>query len=133
MVAIYSFEVKCPICRTKVQFSQNWTRPKKTCGRRACINELKRRSRLSTPIDQKRLEAVHCSPIAGPFETHFAAREWSLISPDGTVYRFKNLSLFIRQHAQLFDPADVAVNRRGTCNVNVYLGKLRPRSDAPFW
>jgi hypothetical protein len=133
MATTYTFEVTCAICRTKAQFSQHWTRPKKTCGRRACINELKRRSRLSTPNDQKRLEALHCSPIAGPFETHFAAREWSLIGPDGTVYRFKNLSLFIREHLELFDPVDTDVRGRGCCNVNVYLGKLRPRSDVPYW
>ncbi|WP_144445487.1 hypothetical protein [Inquilinus limosus] len=133
MTTTYQYEIACAICGKRVHFTQTWTRRRKTCGRKSCLHELKRRSRLATPNDRYRLEAISCSPLTGPFETHSAAREWSLLSPDGTVYRFKNLSLFIREHADLFDPADTVFNRDGGCNVNVYLGKLRPRSDAPYW
>jgi hypothetical protein len=125
------YDVTCLICQRRVVYEG--TRRRKTCGGAGCIGELKRRSRLTTPADCRRLSALHASPLAGPFATHFAAREWSLQGPDGTVYRFRNLSLFIREHRHLFDPEDTRVDRRGCCNVNVYLGKLRPRTDALYW
>lgn len=39
---------------------------------------------------------------------HHGARKFQLVSPNGTHYEFVNLNEFVRQHAELFEPADVA-------------------------
>ena len=132
-VTIYRYEFLCEICSVSVSAQQTHNRPPKTCGGPACVSELKRRSRLSSPRDVNRLRAVQSSPTTGPFETHFSAKDWSLKAPDGSIHKFRNLSLFIRNNLKLFAPQDTLVRGKGNTNANVYLGRLRPRSDQPHW
>ena len=51
---------------------------------------------LGTPAARK-------SPVSGPFETNRNAKEWVLVSPDGKVYEARNLSLWLREHADMLD------------------------------
>ena len=54
------------------------------------------------------------SPKAGRFTTNSSAKHWTLLSPDGMMYKCSNLSEFIRVHADLFgirSDDDVAVHR----------------------
>ena len=47
-------------------------------------------------------EAARKSPKSGPFETNVGAKSWRLKSPDGRIYRCRNLNLWIRNNANLF-------------------------------
>lgn len=38
---------------------------------------------------------------------HWKAKYWELLSPDRRTYRFVNLSEFVRNHSDMFDPRDV--------------------------
>ncbi|WP_055884980.1 hypothetical protein [Methylobacterium sp. Leaf399] len=86
------------------------------------------------PHIEAREKAKHDSPLAGPWETNASAREWSLLAPDGTAHRFRDLALWLRERADLFDPADVAErpqSRTGvSTNAQAQLGKLRPERRA---
>jgi hypothetical protein len=47
-------------------------------------------------------------------DKHEAALVWSLRSPNGAVYHFRNLACFIREHCELFTPEQLRpVNRLG--------------------
>lgn len=52
---------------------------------------------------ERRIEGVKKSPKTGRFETNMHAKKWILSAPNETVYRFRNLSLFIRNNPELFD------------------------------
>lgn len=47
-------------------------------------------------------EAALNSPKSGPFETNVSAKDWILTSPDGKVYRCRNLNLWVREHMDAF-------------------------------
>lgn len=51
---------------------------------------------LGTPAAQK-------SPKGGRFVTNSSAKSWTLLSPDGIIYKFVNLNEFIRKNIHLFD------------------------------
>lgn len=44
-------------------------------------------------------------------ENHWHSKEWAFKSPAGVLYRFKNLSEFVRTHSDLFDPEDAEFKR----------------------
>jgi len=48
-------------------------------------------------------KGLHSSPKSGPFATHSRAKLWILTGPDGTLHQFRNLALFVREHAAEFD------------------------------
>lgn len=50
-----------------------------------------------------RVEGLKKSPNTGRFETNVHAKNWILTAPNGTIYKFRNLSLFIRNNPELFD------------------------------
>lgn len=50
-----------------------------------------------------RVAGLKKSPNTGRFETNTHAKKWILTAPNGTVYKFRNLSLFIRNNPELFD------------------------------
>lgn len=58
-------------------------------------------------------EAAKNSPLAGKSETNIHAKEWTLIAPDGQIYRIRNLYEFVRKNPHLFRPADVVWKRTG--------------------
>ncbi|QDH23437.1 hypothetical protein [Saccharibacillus brassicae] len=68
-------------------------------------NESRQRlaARGKTPNLQKGTAAAQQSPIAGPFETHRDALIWTIRSPDGVEHTVRNLSLWLREHADLLD------------------------------
>ena len=78
-------------------------------------------------------EGAKRSLKAGRGEGNIHAKEWSLIAPDGTIYKIINLQHFVRTHPGLFEEADVAWKRiggkRGTggeyCNATAGLSNVR--------
>lgn len=78
-------------------------------------------------------EALKRSPLTGAGEANLNARDWSFVAPDGSMHQFRNLALFVRKHAALFEPDDVSPRRAGrgfTTRAQIYLGRLRPTSSA---
>lgn len=76
-----------------------------TCGEK-CSTENRKRLHASGKYDgtMEKAHAVAATlPHTGPFETHMHAKEWVIQSPTGTVYRCRNLKLWLREHADLLD------------------------------
>lgn len=87
---------------------------------------------------ERGVPARMASPMAGPFETNVHAVEFFLTSPDGTEYEGRNLALFVREHADLFDPVDVAEEKIGatgqaTCRAYRQLAKLLREPQRRSW
>ena len=80
-----------------------------------------------------RLRAMH--PNTGRFETNFAAIDWSLSSPTGEVFIFRNLQHFVRQHRHLFSHAETEGCETGSCLAAHQLGRLAPwrKHPIPSW
>ena len=70
-------------------------------------------------------EGHRTNPRTASTPENYRAREWSFSAPDGTVYRFKNLNLFIREHRELFPP-ELLTERRETPAVASRLSALAP-------
>lgn len=88
----------CPICGKTFKHSPSDTSTK-TCGDAEC--SLKYR-KFFMPHDISAAHAkISSSPTTGHFETHHAAVEWRLVSPDGELYEFKNLVLWAEQNVDL--------------------------------
>lgn len=51
---------------------------------------------------KKGTPAARSSPKSGRFETNVSAKEWILLSPEGTEYKCRNLKNFIRTNPVLF-------------------------------
>lgn len=53
------------------------------------------------------------SPKSGRFDTNINAKDWTLISPSGEMYKCHSMTNFIRKNPQLFDidGSDEEVNR----------------------
>jgi hypothetical protein len=108
-----------------------------TCGPK-CERSLASRifKKRSEEMHRMSAEAISKSPKIGPFESNIHARDdWSFLSPDGEVFRFRNLNHFLREHHELFLPEDLKVNRRSrTCRASVGLGDLAPwRKGKRIW
>lgn len=65
---------------------------------------------------------------------HYFARSFALRSPDGVVYRGRNIIDFVRTHPELFEADDLR-ERAGTCRAAKCLSRLRPtvKSPASSW
>ena len=48
-------------------------------------------------------------------QRHWSAREFTLIDPDGNHHAGRNVQLFVREHAELFLPDDLAERPGKTC------------------
>lgn len=77
---------------------------------------------------------IAASPLLQPDERHVNAREWALVAPDGTIYRFRNLRHFIREHQDLFtaDELRLSGNSRNNFLASFKLGHLRPGAKHPY-
>jgi hypothetical protein len=138
-------EIECPICKTKVSLTgeQRASLRRKTCGRRECTLAFRRQQTTPAELAARlaaaggaRRKAHAESALAGPYESNVCAKDWSLLAPDGTSHRFRNLSLWLRQHADLFDPDDlVCMLGRPICRAQSSLGKLRldRKNPKPSW
>jgi hypothetical protein len=68
-----------------------------------------------------------------PGEQHFCAKWWALRDPNGRAYEFRNLAKFVRDHSEMFDPADMmwqhtSSNHRSlSCRAYSGLSMLNPR------
>ncbi len=95
------------------------------CGEAARAEHLAR-----AEITEAVKAGLAASPITQRDEKNHGAKNYSLLAPDGTLYRFRNLAHFVREHHHLFAPEDVAPNpARPTsliCRATVGLGQLRP-------
>ena len=73
------------------------------------------------------IEETKTNPIRGKFETNMHAKAWSLSDPNGNVYRFRNLSHFIRNHKSLFaDYQTIELRRNGETKAWNCLARLAP-------
>ena len=99
-------------------------KPRKTCSRK-CLSKLDSKSKAGEYPTQV-LEARSNSPILQPDEKHCLAKHWILRSPDGKIYRFKNLSHFVRTHKNLFTPEELAPVSPDRPAAVYHLGTLRP-------
>jgi hypothetical protein len=90
------------------------------------ISELKQQylARIHVPSIREKARQTKLSRR----DRHQAALVWSIRSPDGAVYRFKNLCCFIREHRELFSAEQlVPVNRLGRTRIEASLSLLSPR------
>ncbi|WP_061799500.1 MucR family transcriptional regulator [Serratia ficaria] len=62
--------------------------------------------------EKMRLAALSSSKISRT-EHNIHAKKWTLVSPDGEVYRVVNLHNFIRENTELFNPEDVVWKLNG--------------------
>lgn len=108
---------KCPICGSVFQAPPS--SKKITCSAE-CSKERKRISHTGkhnvwsedkkARLKEKGLppalnlgtKAAQKSPIAGSFATNQNAKHWVLKSPEGNLYEFDNLTLFVRTHPEFF-------------------------------
>lgn len=58
------------------------------------------------------------------------AKHWSVRSPRGLVYQFKNALEFFRTHPDLFDPDDIRLRKGGDCRASSGFSSIRPGSRA---
>lgn len=87
-----------------------------------------REMRLSRKHEVARLEGVQKSALTGPYETNKSAERWKLRSPNrGEIFEFTNLSHFLRNHSDLFDPEDLVARKGGMCRAYGGLKSLSPR------
>ncbi len=74
-------------------------------------------------------------PVTGPFRTNCHAKYWSLTDSCGDVYRFTNLSFFVRQNVDLFQADDAKtgyLGRRYASRAGCQLKRLRPDGAWPI-
>lgn len=80
---------------------------RKTCSA-ACRSELARRLDNADPDAIARGHKT--SPVCQPDEKNCRAKDWTVRAPNGIFYRFRNLSLFVRQHRELFSEEELKSN-----------------------
>lgn len=109
---------KCRICGKR--FLCYPSDKKVTCGRPECVlqnrckshkgvsNRWNPESRLKKSVQgqtanlRKGTPAAKDSPKSGRFETNINAQHWIVKSPNGEIYEFTNLMLWVRKHTTLF-------------------------------
>lgn len=79
------------------------------------------RSRRASEGQRGKIMGGQCA--AGP--KHIFAEWFALCSPENTIYRGRNIIDFVREHLELFDPADLEW-KCGHCRATKGLSKLRP-------
>ena len=110
----------CAVCG-KIFHSE---KPRKTCSRK-CLSKLDSQAKAGEyPVCV--LDARRNSPILQADENHCLAKRWSLRSPEGKIYKFKNLAHFVRTHKNLFRPEELALVSPNRPAAVFYLGMLRP-------
>ena len=106
---------KCCICGKNFRTSPSIN--KKTCSAEC------RRRQMHAIGELRDLDKMNIgkqnSPRCQPDENYFAAKNWQLRSPDGTIYKFRNLANFARKNTELFE--NMAPRK-----IAILLGALRP-------
>jgi hypothetical protein len=93
-----NYEV-CPICGKTFKHSPSDVTTK-TCGSKECRLKCRDKDIIRNNIKYAHMK-IKSSPNTGHFETHHAAEEWNIISPQNIEYKFKNLVLWAEQNASL--------------------------------
>lgn len=120
---------KCVCCGR--EFADSPSNSRVTCRRRECTDWA--RSAHAKPDYDAMRRGIAASPILQPDELHVNAREWRLVAPDGTLYVFRNLRNFIRQHRELFDDDQLLASGGRTDPIACgKLGHLRPGAKRPW-
>lgn len=94
---------KCVVCGK--DFYCHPSDDTKTCSRK-CSTENRRRLHAQGTYDEATNKAVQAraqDPRLTRTEQHINAKEWVIQSPDGTVYRCRNLKHWLREHEHLLD------------------------------
>ena len=97
---------KCSIIRKKQShsgISNKWSKSARA----------KKSESGQTPNLKKGTPAAQKSPVAGPFGTSHNALIWELKSPDGVVYKARNLNKFIMDNPDLFMGSTLTQARSG--------------------
>lgn len=114
--------VKCAVCGKDFLTPKN-TKTAKTCSpecRKIHISQKAKGYDLSFMKEgHKKNPKTNSSPL------NCLAKEWSLLSPDGIIYKFKNLSYFVKTHKDLF-PQHLLRERRSAPFVAKRLSELAP-------
>lgn len=98
----------CPPSSKKITCSAECSRIRKSQSHTGKRNQWsdesrdKLRARGKTQNLQLGTDAAKRSPKSGRFETNINAKVWKLTSPEGKVYICKNLTLWCRNHCDLF-------------------------------
>ena len=111
----------CVICGGK--FFKPASYQAKVCSKK-CLKELLSRKALAQDLSKMR-EGLRTNKRTGSTPENVHAKNWSFRAPDGTVYRFKNLNLFVRNHKELF-PSELLEERNHTPRVAALLARLSP-------
>lgn len=100
--SLYKSNTKnCVVCGNKFQAPPSAATI--TCSA-ACSAENRRGKSDELLAALDKAHAVASShPLTGRFETHINAKSWVIQSPDGTVYRCRNLMLWLRDHEDLLE------------------------------
>ncbi|ASA22057.1 hypothetical protein [Paenibacillus donghaensis] len=87
-------------------------------------------------VNSAALEKAHAAqpsnPLTGRFETHVNAKDWVILSPDGTEHRCRNLMLWLREHADLLDGTVIQAFDGFAKMKQTALGK-RPKNKSYQW
>lgn len=98
----------------------------------AAARSPERLKRLRSPeLRRNNLAAVRASQKAGHVETNIHAKRFNLRSPRGQIYTGRNLSLFVDEHPELFDPLDLRKVRYKSF-ASGQLSRLRPETRQPL-
>ncbi|NDL68002.1 hypothetical protein [Anaerotalea alkaliphila] len=93
----------CIVCGK--QFPDSKTNMTVTCSLEC--SKRHRKDLASSGIYDDALDAAHkitpVHPKTGSFETNIHAKSWTIKAPDGKVYKCRNLKLWCKEHADLFD------------------------------
>lgn len=123
----------CVICGKK--YVDSPSNKNKTCRNKECSNIY--RSKLSKK-NKDTLNIAHAaistSPLTGAFKTNHSAKEWTIVSPSGVKYSFRNLSLWAREHEDIL-PSTVKQFVTEISHIKQgYLGKRKkPASQYKGW
>ncbi len=120
----------CIICGR--EFADSPSNSRVTCRRKQCTAWA--RSNSANPDYEAMRRGIAASPLLQPNENHINARDWALIAPDGTEYRFRNLRHFIRNHQHLFTEDELRISGVGKTDpiACTKLGHLRPGAKYPY-
>lgn len=95
----------------------------RTCGEAARVKHLA--SVTAAPL----VRGLKNSAITQADEKFHSAKNWSLKSPHGEVFVFRNLANFVRTHRSLFLRADLkklTIRKSFICRATTGLAQLRP-------
>ena len=93
-----NYEV-CPICGKIFKHSPSDVTTK-TCASKECRLKCRDKDIIRNNIKYAHMK-IKSSPNTGHFETHHAAEEWNIISPQNIEYKFRNLVLWAEQNETL--------------------------------